>query len=239
MIRRALLLAIAATACALATTASAAGPATLQPKLTAALTSSSLSLGRTSALAIDVATGTVLYAHNSSLAVAPASNEKIPVSWAALTSLGPRYRFHTEVYGTGVRAGATWDGDLILKGFGDPTLSTADLDRLAGTIAGRGIRTISGRVLGDESFYDRKRGAAGWKHYFIGGETRRSPRSWSTAHAVGPHSRRRSSRRGRFARRLPVAASPSSGGPAWASRPTLRSRSPRTSPTPSRSSSGT
>jgi D-alanyl-D-alanine carboxypeptidase/D-alanyl-D-alanine-endopeptidase (penicillin-binding protein 4) len=171
VIRRALLLAIAATACALATTASAAGPATLQPKLTAALTSSSLSLGRTSALAIDVATGTVLYAHNSSRAVAPASNEKIPVSWAALTSLGPRYRFHTEVYGTGVRAGATWDGDLILKGFGDPTLSTADLDRLAGTIAGRGIRTISGRVLGDESFYDRKRGAAGWKHYFIGGET--------------------------------------------------------------------
>ena len=140
-------------------------------RLTRALTAPSLSLGRTAALAVDVATGTVIYAHNSSLPVAPASNEKIPVSWAALTSLGPGYRFHTEVYGTGTRAGATWDGDLILKGFGDPTLSTADLNRLAGTIAGRGIRTVTGRILGDESFYDRKRGAAGWKHYFIGGET--------------------------------------------------------------------
>ncbi len=71
-----------------------------------------------------------------------------------MTSLGAGYRFHTEVYGTGTRAGATWDGDLILKGFGDPTLSTADLNRLAGTIAGRGIRTVTGRILGDESFYD-------------------------------------------------------------------------------------
>ena len=43
--------------------------------------------------------------------------------------LEPGYRFHTEVYGVGERAGAAWDGDLVLKGFGDPTLSTADLDR--------------------------------------------------------------------------------------------------------------
>ena len=65
----------------------------------------------------------------------------------------------------------TWDGDLILKGFGDPTLTTADLNRLAGTIAGRGIRTVTGRILGDESFYDTKAWRSGWKQYFIGGET--------------------------------------------------------------------
>jgi D-alanyl-D-alanine carboxypeptidase/D-alanyl-D-alanine-endopeptidase (penicillin-binding protein 4) len=170
MIRRALLLAMASIACAAATTATAAGPP-IQPRLTKALTAPSLSLGRTAALAVDIATGDIIYAHNSSLPVAPASNEKIPVSWTALTSLGAGYRFHTEVYGTGTRSGATWDGDLILKGFGDPTLATADLNRLAGTISGRGIRTVSGRILGDESFYDAKRGAAGWKHYFIGGET--------------------------------------------------------------------
>ena len=169
-IRRALLLAVASIACAAATTATAAAPP-IQPRLTKALTGPSLSLGRTAALAVNAATGEVIYAHNSSLPVAPASNEKIPVSWAALTSLGTGYRFHTEVYGTGTRSGNAWVGDLILKGFGDPTLTTADLNRLAGTISGRGIRTVSGRILGDESFYDSKRGAAGWKHYFIGGET--------------------------------------------------------------------
>ena len=170
MIRRASLLAVAAVACAAATAAPAAAPP-LEPRLTKALTAPSLSLGRTAALAVDVASGAVIYAHNSSLPIAPASNEKIPVTWVALTSLGAGYRFHTEVYGTGTRAGSTWDGDLILKGFGDPTLATADVNRLAGTIAGRGIRTVTGRILGDESFYDAKRGAAGWKHYFIGGET--------------------------------------------------------------------
>ena len=170
MIRPALLLAVAAIAGAVATTATAVGPAN-QSQLTKALMAPSLSLSRTSALAVDVATGNILYAHNASLPVAPASNEKIPVSWVALTSLGAGYRFHTEVYGTGVRSGPTWDGDLILKGFGDPTLTTSDLDRLAGTISGRGIRTVTGRILGDESFYDSKRGAAGWKRYFIGGET--------------------------------------------------------------------
>ena len=158
-------------ACVAVNAATAAAPAAIEPKLTKALAAPSLSLRRTSALAVDVSTGSIVFAHNASLPVAPASNEKIPVSWAALTRLGAGYRFHTEVYGVGTRAGAAWDGDLVLKGYGDPTLSTADLDRLAATIRGRGIRSVSGRVLGDESFYDRKRGVPGWKSYFVGGET--------------------------------------------------------------------
>jgi hypothetical protein len=143
----------------------------IEPTLTKALAAPSLSLGHTAALALDLSTDTVVFAHNASLPVAPASNEKVPVSWAALTRLGIGYRFHTEVYGVGTRSGPTWNGDLVLKGFGDPTLSTPDMNRLAATISGRGIRAVSGRVLGDESFYDLKRGAAGWKRYFVGVET--------------------------------------------------------------------
>src|SRR6478735_208462 len=78
LIRRALLLAVASVACAAVATATAAGPP-IQPRLTKALTGPSLSLGRTAALAVDASTGDVIYAHNSSLPVAPASNEKIPV----------------------------------------------------------------------------------------------------------------------------------------------------------------
>jgi serine-type D-Ala-D-Ala carboxypeptidase/endopeptidase (penicillin-binding protein 4) len=171
---RAILLA-AATACIAAVSAHAgaptASPATLETRLTKALAGPSLSLRRTSALAVDLATGTVLFHRNSTLPFAPASNEKIPVSWAALAQLGPSYRFHTEVYGVGEREGSAWDGDLVLKGFGDPTLTTADLDRLAAAIKGRGITVVYGRILGDESFYDTKRGAAGWKAYFVGGES--------------------------------------------------------------------
>ena len=165
------MLAVVSVVCAAAATATAAGPAGLEPRLAHALAAPSLSLGRTAALVVDIPTGAIVFAHNESLPVAPASNEKIPVSWAALTRLGVGYRFHTEIYAAGVRAGETWNGDLILKGFGDPTLSAADIDRLAATIRGRGIRVVNGRVLGDESFYDTKRGAAGWKRYFVGGET--------------------------------------------------------------------
>ena len=55
----------------------------------------------------------------------------------------------------------------MLKGFGDPTLTSADLDDLAGQVARAGIREISGRVRGDESFYDRIRDAPGWKQGFV------------------------------------------------------------------------
>ena len=164
-------LAVVSVALVASAAATAAGPAGVEPQLARALTAPSLSLGKTAALAVDLATGTTVFAHNDMLPVAPASNEKIPVSWAALQRLGPGYRFHTEVYGVGTREGSAWVGDLILKGFGDPTLSTLDVDRLAATLRGRGIRSVTGRVLGDESFYDSRRGAAGWKRYFVGGET--------------------------------------------------------------------
>ena len=214
VIRRALLLAVAAVACAAATTATAAAPP-IQPKLTKALTAPSLSLGRTAALAVDVATGTVLYAHNSSLPVAPASNEKIPVSWAALTSLGAGYRFHTEVYGTGTRSGATWVGDLILKGFGDPTLSTADLDRLGGNDRGTGDpHGQRSRSSATSRSTTAKRGAAGLEALL---HRRRD------ASALGPRRRSRARLAGalaaaarraeRSARRSPVAASRSSDAP--------------------------
>jgi D-alanyl-D-alanine carboxypeptidase/D-alanyl-D-alanine-endopeptidase (penicillin-binding protein 4) len=143
----------------------------LAARLTKSLRSPSLSLARTSAIAVDASTGTVLFSHNAGLPVLPASNEKLPVAWAALTRLGPGYRFTTEVLGVGRRAGPIWDGDLYLRGTGDPTLTSADIAGLAATLRARGIRRVTGRVLGDESAFDKRRGGAGWKRYFVGGES--------------------------------------------------------------------
>lgn len=158
-----------------AATAPATGSTPSTPGLTARLTGSlrapALSLGRTAAIAVDVRTGAVVYAHNAATPVVPASNEKLPVSWAALTRLGPAFRFHTELLGVGRRAGRAWRGDLVLKGYGDPTLTTADLAAMAATVKARGIRRITGGVLGDESAFDAKRGAPGWKRSFVGIET--------------------------------------------------------------------
>ena len=139
----------------------------LSTRLTRALASKYVPLSHTGAIAVDVESGNVVYAHLSMTPFVPASNEKLPVAWAALVRLGPAYRFHTELYGVGTRQGATWDGDLVLKGFGDPTVTSADLDGIAGQVARAGIREISGRVRGDESYYDRVRDAPGWKQGFV------------------------------------------------------------------------
>ncbi len=167
------LLAIGALACVLAlgTGTSSAGETDLRTNLAATLRSPALSLGRTGAIAMDARTGAVIFAHNATRPVAPASNEKVPVAWAALTRLGPGFRFRTEVLGAGTRTGTTWHGDLFLKGHGDPTLRRQDVDRLAAAVRRAGITRIAGWVRGDESVYDSRRDAPGWKPSFVGIET--------------------------------------------------------------------
>jgi D-alanyl-D-alanine carboxypeptidase/D-alanyl-D-alanine-endopeptidase (penicillin-binding protein 4) len=126
---------------------------------------------RTAALAVDLRTGQVVYRANSGRALAPASAEKLAVSFAALRILGPGFRFHTEVLGEGELTGRAWRGDLILVGHGDPTLAPADLDALARDVAAWGIRRVTGRVVGDERHFDSRRSAPGWKPWFLGAES--------------------------------------------------------------------
>jgi D-alanyl-D-alanine carboxypeptidase/D-alanyl-D-alanine-endopeptidase (penicillin-binding protein 4) len=113
-----------------------------------------------------------VFRSNPDLALAPASAEKLAVSFVGLRLLGPGYRFRTEVGGDGELAGRTWRGDLHLVGGGDPTLARADLDALARTVAGWGIRRVTGAVLGDETHFDARRDAPGWRPGFLGLESR-------------------------------------------------------------------
>lgn len=165
---------VACVAVASATSAPAtatAGKPALQGRLAAALHGVGVAPGRTAALAVDLRTGALLFAHNARRPFVPASNEKLAVSLTALLRLGPSWRFRTEVIGLGVRRGRVWSGDLILKGYGDPTLTRADVASLAATLRARGIRRVTGRVLADESFFDTRRDAPGWKPSFVGIES--------------------------------------------------------------------
>ncbi len=123
-------------------------------------------VSRSAAVAIELSTGKVVYAQNPQLPLIPASNEKLAVTYAALAALGPSYRLETQVLGRGEQDAAVWRGDLVLKGFGDPTLSSLGLRRLAAEVRGAGIRLVTGRILGDESYFDAFRMGPGWKPYF-------------------------------------------------------------------------
>jgi D-alanyl-D-alanine carboxypeptidase/D-alanyl-D-alanine-endopeptidase (penicillin-binding protein 4) len=97
--------------------------------------------------------------------------EKLFTSAALLRKLGPDARLRTSVLGTGsLGAGGVWRGDLYLRGGGDPTLgseefnrtwlggSGATLSELVARLAQRGIRRVSGLVVGDGSRFDVRRG---------------------------------------------------------------------------------
>ena len=161
---------------ALASTAAAARSAPEEtPELAAALgralVEPGLDRNRTSALAVDLGTGEVVFQRKPELALAPASAEKLAVSFAALRLLGPGFRFRTEVAGAGELTGPVWQGDLFLLGHGDPTLAPADLAALARDVAGWGIRRVTGLVLGDERHFDARRTAPGWKSSYLGLES--------------------------------------------------------------------
>ena len=164
---------LAAALLALAVLAAPAGAAdgSLAARLERALRVPHVDPARTAALAVDLRTGTVVYSRNAKLALVPASNQKLPVAYAALALLGSGYRFHTEVVGTGTLVGEVWHGDLWLRGYGDPTLTPKDLAALATDVAGWGIRRVDGAVIADESWFDTRRTAPGWRASFYIGES--------------------------------------------------------------------
>jgi D-alanyl-D-alanine carboxypeptidase/D-alanyl-D-alanine-endopeptidase (penicillin-binding protein 4) len=145
---------------------SSAGTKPLTVRLARALAVPHVAAARTGAIAFDLTTGTAVFERNPGLSLAPASNEKLAVTYAALEILGPDYRIETDVLGQGELVGATWRGALVLQGHGDPTLSSADLRSLARQVRVAGIRRVAGPILGDESYFDSRRTGPGWKPAF-------------------------------------------------------------------------
>ncbi len=159
-------LAFVALAAPASTSAVASRETTLQQRLARALRVPHIAPARSAAIALDLTSGTVVYTQNSTRSLAPASNEKLPLTYAALVKLGPTFRFATDVLGDGEQDGTTWVGSLILKGNGDPTLTSGDLRVLAAKVRAAGIRRVTGGIVGDESWFDSRRTVAGWKPSF-------------------------------------------------------------------------
>jgi D-alanyl-D-alanine carboxypeptidase/D-alanyl-D-alanine-endopeptidase (penicillin-binding protein 4) len=154
------------TCLAFAAPAATAAPP-LATRLAQALAVPGISTTQSSAIAIDLATGQTLFRRNADRSLAPASNEKLTVTYAALVELGTSYRFRTALLGVGSQEENVWHGDVFLKGYGDPTLTSPELEGLAEQLTELGITRIDGRVLADESWFDAQRTAPGWKAAFF------------------------------------------------------------------------
>jgi D-alanyl-D-alanine carboxypeptidase/D-alanyl-D-alanine-endopeptidase (penicillin-binding protein 4) len=129
---------------------------------------------------VDAASGEVLYEKNAASYFVPASNMKLLTTALALDKLGVNYRFRTTLETDGVLSPAgLLIGNLILVGRGDPNLSNRKfpfetkeefdgppdrvLAELANRLLARGVKEISGDIVGDDSYFPRERYPDGWE----------------------------------------------------------------------------
>ena len=98
---------------------------------------------------IEARTGRLFYSQRDGTLMDPASNQKVLATTTALVRLGADWRFRTELTGLKPTADGTIVGDVYLRGNGDPTFRSGDLDALANALVRRGVRTIAGAVVAD------------------------------------------------------------------------------------------
>ena len=91
--------------------------------------------------------------HNADVPMNPASVMKLATTFAALELLGPAYRWKTEAYVSGVLRDGVLEGDLLLKGYGDPKLDYESFWMLLRALRGKGLREIRGDLVLDRSFF--------------------------------------------------------------------------------------
>jgi len=111
-----------------------------------------LEAGSVGVAILDVDSGRLLAAVNEHVALNPASNAKLYTAGAALAILRGEHRYETTL--TGKLEGDAIAGPLAIHGFGDPSLTTADLWSLVHELKAYGVRRVEGDVLVDQRFYD-------------------------------------------------------------------------------------
>lgn len=134
--------------------------------------------GSLSICVLDVETGQIIAQHNPNMSLVPASTMKAVTTATALGVLGHSYTYKTELEYDGKIKDGSLDGNLYIKGSGDPTLGSDQLEdmlslkeimgQMTGSIQKKGIKKIDGYVIGDGSIFGTAMPAANWQWNDIG-----------------------------------------------------------------------
>lgn len=110
----------------------------------------------------DLTADSVIYEHNASQLMRPASTLKMMVAVTALDRLGADYELKTRVAYTGVRDSSVLRGDICVRGGFDPTIGNDDIDAIADSVKALGIERIEGDICLDLTMKDNDRLGEGW-----------------------------------------------------------------------------
>lgn len=120
---------------------------------------------------VDATSGAVVFDHNSQVGLAPASTLKVVTSVTAFELLGPAFRFRTDFGYSGKPGDGRLNGDIIIRGSGDPTLGswrypagteTAVTNALLSAMKNAGIREMQGIVYADDHAFESATVPGGW-----------------------------------------------------------------------------
>jgi D-alanyl-D-alanine carboxypeptidase/D-alanyl-D-alanine-endopeptidase (penicillin-binding protein 4) len=127
--------------------------------------------GQFGVMAVSLTRGDTLFQHDAGTPLMPASTMKMLTSAAAFERLGPHYQFSTDVlYDGTLGADGTLTGNVYLRGDGDPSLSgrympggpSAPMNFLADQLVARGVKRITGEIIGDATAFDDRTIPEGW-----------------------------------------------------------------------------
>ena len=132
--------------------------------------------GRWGVMVVSLTRGDTLYSVNPDQLLSPASNMKLYTAAVALEQFGPDHQFSTDVLRDGVvTPDGTLQGNLVMRGDGDPALSSrflqggpaAPVELLAQLVASKGIKRVSGNLIADASAFDQRRIPDGWQRRYL------------------------------------------------------------------------
>ena len=104
---------------------------------------------------VDPASGKTLYSHGTEEALIPASNIKLFTTASLLNYLGEDFEINTKFLTDDFDiSDSVINGNLYIKGFGDPSLNYSDVDSIVVSLKNMGIKRIEGDIIGDESAFD-------------------------------------------------------------------------------------
>jgi len=135
--------------------------------------SNSVRSGSWGVMVVSLTRGDTLFAHNGGTPMLPASTMKMFTAAVALEELGPEHTFTTRVLRDGSVNGGVLQGNLYLRGDGDPMAprynrGETPMERLARQVAASGIRRVTGDVVADAGAFENRLVPEGWQPYYLG-----------------------------------------------------------------------